>query len=40
MQRNFALKHLPNDPLFRLVSLLYETVPDVLAGTGKVRLAS
>jgi len=34
---DFALKHLPNDPLFKLVSKLYETVPGVLQATGKVR---
>ena len=36
-QREFALKHLPDDPLFKLVSLLYEVVPDVLLQTGKVK---
>eukprot|EP00775_Hariotina_reticulata_P012774 gene12774-12902_t len=36
-QREFALKHLPNDPLFRLVSMLYEVVPPVLLATGKVK---
>jgi citrate synthase len=36
-QREFALKHLPNDPLFRLVSDLYEVVPPVLLATGKVK---
>lgn len=36
-QRDFALKHLPNDPLFKLVSKLYETVPGVLQATGKVK---
>ncbi|EFA84289.1 citrate synthase [Heterostelium album PN500] len=29
-QREFALKHLPNDPLFKLVSQIYEVVPPVL----------
>lgn len=37
MQRDFALKHLPDDPMFKLVSKLYETVPGVLQATGKVR---
>ncbi len=37
LQRDFALKHLPNDPLFKLVSKLYETVPGVLQATGKVH---
>lgn len=36
MQRDFALKHLPDDPLFKLVSKLYEVVPGVLQATGKV----
>eukprot|EP00871_Galdieria_phlegrea_P000408 jgi/Galph1/1368/GphlegSOOS_G6065.1 len=35
-QREFALKHLPNDELFQLVSLLYEVVPKVLTEQGKV----
>jgi len=34
-QREFALKHLPNDPLFQLVSDLYEVVPGVLTEHGK-----
>ena len=37
LQRDFALKHLPDDPLFKLVSKLYETVPGVLQATGKVH---
>ncbi|KAJ7551568.1 hypothetical protein O6H91_06G020700 [Diphasiastrum complanatum] len=36
-QREFALKHLPNDPLFQLVSKLYEVVPPILLETGKVK---
>jgi len=36
-QREFALKHLPNDPLFKLVSQLYEVVPDVLLNAGKAK---
>eukprot|EP00898_Chlorokybus_atmophyticus_P005374 jgi/Chlat1/5838/Chrsp4S06360 len=36
-QREFALKHLPEDPMFRVVSLLYEVVPDILIKTGKVK---
>ena len=35
-QREFALKHLPNDPMFKIVSSLYEVVPPVLQGLGKV----
>jgi len=34
-QREFALKHLPNDKMFKLVSDLYEVVPDVLTKHGK-----
>ena len=36
-QREFALKHLPEDAGFRLVSRLYEVVPEVLSATGKVK---
>lgn len=36
-QRVFAQRHMPDYPLFKLVSLLYEVVPDILTQTGKVR---
>eukprot|EP00475_Leptophrys_vorax_P027725 TRINITY_DN3957_c0_g1_i1.p1 TRINITY_DN3957_c0_g1~~TRINITY_DN3957_c0_g1_i1.p1 ORF type:complete len:490 (+),score=27.75 TRINITY_DN3957_c0_g1_i1:168-1472(+) len=36
-QRQFALKHLPHDPTFKLVSNLYEVVPHILLETGKVK---
>jgi len=36
-QREFALKHLPTDPMFRLVSQLYNVVPGVLKELGKVQ---
>lgn len=36
-QREFALKHLPNDPLFQLVSQVFEVVPPVLNSLGKVK---
>jgi len=36
-QREFALKHLPNDPMFKLVSDLYKIVPDILGELGKVK---
>ena len=36
-QREFALKHLPNDPLFKLVAQLYDVVPDVLLEHGKAK---
>ena len=35
-QREFALRYMPDDPLFKLVSLFYEVVPPVLQATGKV----
>lgn len=36
-QREFALKHLPNDPLFKLVSQVFDVVPPVLNSLGKVK---
>jgi len=36
-QREFALKHLPEDPLFKIVSTLYEVVPEILGKQGKVK---
>lgn len=36
-QREFALKHLPHDSMFKLVSMLYEVVPKVLSEQGKVK---
>ncbi|GKC06870.1 citrate synthase, mitochondrial [Tanacetum coccineum] len=36
-QREFALKHLPKDPLFQLVSKLYDVVPPILTELGKVK---
>jgi len=36
-QREFALKHLPDDKLFKLVSQLYMLVPPILMETGKVK---
>merc|ERR1711884_950105 len=36
-QREFALKHLPDDKLFKLVSQLYMLVPPILIETGKVK---
>ncbi|CAG8561350.1 937_t:CDS:2 [Diversispora eburnea] len=35
-QRDFALKHLPDYPLFKIVSQLYNIVPDVLSKQGKI----
>jgi citrate synthase len=34
-QREFAQKHLPEDPLFKIVGTIYETVPEVLTQHGK-----
>lgn len=36
-QREFALKHLPNDPMFKLVAQLYKIVPNVLLEQGKAK---
>lgn len=36
-QREFALKHMPNDKLFKLVSDLYEIVPGILTEQGKTK---
>lgn len=36
-QREFALKHLPNDPVFQTVSNVFEVVPGVLLEHGKAK---
>ena len=36
-QREFALKHLADDPIFQVVSMLYEVVPPILSTLGKVK---
>jgi len=36
-QREFALKHLPDDKMFKLVAQLYDIVPPILLETGKVK---
>ncbi|ELK15279.1 Citrate synthase, mitochondrial [Pteropus alecto] len=36
-QREFALKHLPHDPMFKLVAQLYKIVPHVLLEQGKAK---
>jgi len=36
-QREFALKHLPKDPLFKLISQIYEVVPPILTQHGKTK---
>jgi citrate synthase len=36
-QRDFALKYLPNDPLFKIVNTIYEVMPGVLTEHGKTK---
>lgn len=36
-QREFALKHLPDDSMFKLVSTLYKLTPDILLEQGKAK---
>jgi len=36
-QREFALKHMPEDDLFKLCSMIYETAPDILKEHGKAK---
>ena len=36
-QREFSLKHLPNDPIFKVVSLIYDVVPPILQEQGKAK---
>jgi citrate synthase len=36
-QREFALKHMPGDELFKLVSMIYEVAPDILTKHGKAK---
>ncbi len=36
-QREFALKHLPNDDIFKVVSAVYEVAPDILTEHGKTK---
>ena len=36
-QREFALKHLPKDPMFNLVSDIYKVTPDILLEQGKAK---
>ncbi len=37
VQREFALKHLPDDELFEYVSMLYDVVPPILKEQGKAK---
>jgi len=36
-QRNFCLKHLPDDPIFKYVDLLYRVTPPILEKQGKAK---
>ncbi len=36
-QREFALKHCPDDPIFKTVSVVFEAVPPVLQAAGKAK---
>ncbi|MGQ9800438.1 MAG: citrate (Si)-synthase, eukaryotic [Candidatus Saccharicenans sp.] len=36
-QREFALKHLPDDPIFKVVSKVFEVAPDILTQHGKAK---
>jgi citrate synthase len=36
-QREFCLQHLPDYPLFKLISMIYEVAPDVLKEHGKAK---
>ncbi len=36
-QREFCLKHLPDDPIFQYVNVLYEVAPDILKEHGKAK---
>merc|ERR1719282_414104 len=37
LEREFALKHTPDDPLFKFVDLCYQAIPPTLEKTGKVK---
>ena len=37
VQREFCLKHLPDDNLFKYVDILYKVVPDILVEQGKAK---
>jgi citrate synthase len=36
-QREFCLQHLPDDLIFKYVSLIYEVTPDILIEQGKAK---
>lgn len=37
LQEEFCKKHLPDDPLFRIVEVLYKIVPEILREQGKAK---
>ncbi len=37
LQREFSLKHIADDPIFKYVDMLYKVVPDVLREHGKAK---
>jgi citrate synthase len=37
VQREFALKHLPDDELFRYLEMIYKVVPPILQEQGKAK---
>jgi citrate synthase len=37
IQREFAMEHMPDDPLFKLTGVCLEAIPPVLEATGKVK---
>ncbi|MBZ0242268.1 MAG: citrate (Si)-synthase, partial [Bacteroidales bacterium] len=37
IQREFSLKHIPDDPIFKYVDLLYKVVPPILKEQGKAK---
>jgi citrate synthase len=36
-QREFALKYMPDDPLFKIVDTIYQVMPDILTEHGKTK---
>ena len=36
-QMEFCLKHLPNDPIFEYINILYKVTPDILVKQGKAK---
>ncbi|MCT4614306.1 MAG: citrate (Si)-synthase [Marinifilaceae bacterium] len=37
LQREFSLKHLPEDPIFKYADMLFKVVPDILMKHGKAK---